>query len=366
MLMLSLFASCSKGDYYNAIPRESTAILRVDGSRLAQAKMSSTTQMMLSLVGIDGIKDTGIDFTQPVYFFESSDGTIGICAAMSNTGDLEDMLGKLHEANSATEVVEKKGANFCVVRGSWIFGYNDEALLVMGPVVSTDHAHQQKRMARYLELAPEQGISSSELFEKLQAKQSQMALIAKATALPKQLTTPFLIGSPSGTSTDDIIIEADLSFEGDKMTLNGTTSSLNTNIDQSLQKAKSMFSGLSCTTASDDDAVMSIYLNASGVEVIRLLDVNADLRQLMGNVEFRQKLAPINGNMLIVLRQDSVAPSATADAKYSVDVKPLDADSKETDEILRFSVNLKKMNSSLFETLSPFLGDVSTLEYIMK
>ena len=47
-------------------------------------------------------------------------------------GDVEDWLASLAKQHIATEMKERKGFHFSVLKNSWLVGFSDQALLVMG------------------------------------------------------------------------------------------------------------------------------------------------------------------------------------------------------------------------------------------
>ena len=64
---------------------------------------------------------------------------------MSDEGDVEDWLASLAKQHIATEVKERKGFHFSVLKNSWLIGFSDQALLVMGPVVADAQATSSSR-----------------------------------------------------------------------------------------------------------------------------------------------------------------------------------------------------------------------------
>ena len=136
--LVGMLASCSGSDYLNAIPKKSTALISVDMQQMASdIHAEDKAGMLKSLLHVEDVDKCGIDITEKMYLFESADGNLGLCAKVSSESDVEDWLASLAKQHIASEVKERKGFHFAVLKDSWLVGFSDQALLVMGPVVST-------------------------------------------------------------------------------------------------------------------------------------------------------------------------------------------------------------------------------------
>lgn len=98
---------------------------------------------------------------------------------------MEDWLASLAKKRIASEVKERKGFHFAVLKDSWLVGFSGQALLVMGPVVADAQAQLQQQMVKYLKAEEEDGITVSPMYERLQTLSSPMAMVAQAQALPE-------------------------------------------------------------------------------------------------------------------------------------------------------------------------------------
>ena len=181
--LVGMLASCSGSDYLNAIPKKSTALISVDMQQMASdIHAEDKAGMLKSLLHVEDVDKCGIDITEIMYLFESADGNLGLCAKVSSESDVEDWLASLAKQHIASEVKERKGFHFAVLKDSWLVGFSDQALIVMGTVVADAQAQLQQQMVRYLKAEEEEGITVSPLFERLQTITSPMAMVAPAHA----------------------------------------------------------------------------------------------------------------------------------------------------------------------------------------
>ena len=226
--LVGMLASCSGSDYLNAIPKKSTALISVDMQQMASdIHAEDKAGMLKSLLHVEDVDKCGIDITEKMYLFESADGNLGLCAKVSSESDVEDWLASLAKQHIASEVKERKGFHFAVLKDSWLVGFSDQALLVMGPVVADAQAQLQQQMVRYLKAEEEEGITVSPLFERLQTITSPMAMVAQAQALPEKFIAPFTLGAPKDTDPSQVVIAAEMNVKDGILQIHGETFSFN-------------------------------------------------------------------------------------------------------------------------------------------
>lgn len=235
-VVLGLLSSCSGTDYLNAIPKKSTALISVDMQQMASGKSDEDKAGMLkSLLHVEDASKCGIDISEKIFLFESADGNLGLCAKVSDEGDVEDWLTSLAKQHIATEMKERKGFHFSVLKNSWLVGFSDQALLVMGPVVADAQAQLQQQMVKYLKADEDEGITASPMFERLETITSPMAMVAQAQALPEKFVAPFTLGTPKDTDPSQVVIAAEMDVKDGILQVKGETFSFNKEIDEALK-----------------------------------------------------------------------------------------------------------------------------------
>ena len=228
-LLLVLFSSCSDSGYVDAIPAQSSAIVSVD---VAKATGVQNGLVLKTLLKATDLGKTGIDVGRKIYLFETTDGSLGICAAVDDASRLSSTLEKI-----GCKIEEKRGYRFAVVAGSWLAGFSGDALLVMGPVPVSDVAVMQNRMARYLSQEEGQGVTGTSMFACLDTVNAPIAMIAQAAALPRQLVMPFTLGAPKDADPSQVIVSAAINISKGVMYIDGTTFSFNKRIDEALKSS---------------------------------------------------------------------------------------------------------------------------------
>lgn len=328
-IFLLLFTSCSKEEksYYDAIPSQSKAIVRVASVDRAKAA--------LELFMGDGIMSsterTGVDITSPVYLFAAPDGSLGVCAKVMDDDDIDGLISAHAKAGKASEAKEIKDCRYAVVNRNFLVAYNEDALVAIGPILASDEQKMAKRMMRYLTLDPERGIGATDIFKELENAKSPVSLIASISVMPKKLIVPFLIGTPTGTSTDDVLLKADVNVNDSVLTLMGRTTSDNILIRQGIENA------------------MNILAKGNREEIIHVMESNKDFMTMLNSGGFREKLQKVQGRMLIT------------QSGNNTEIETLqDADEK---TLMKVVVDLKSLDKDVLSIFEPFLGGLSKIEY---
>ena len=328
-IFILLLASCTneQKSYYDAIPSQSKALVRVASEDRARASL----ELFLGDGALTASEKTGMDMTSPVYLFAAPDGSFGACAKVTDDDDVEDLLEALAKSGKASEVKELKDCKYAVVNRNFLVAYNEDALVAVGPILASDEQKMAKRMMRYLSLDPERGIGATDIFKELENAKSPVSLIASISVMPKKLIVPFLIGTPTGTSTDDVLLKADVNVNDSVLTLMGRTTSDNILIRQGIENA------------------MNILAKGNSEEIIHVMESNKDFMTMLNSGGFREKLQKVQGRMLIT------------QSGNNTEIETLqDADEK---ALMKVVVDLKSLDKDVLSIFEPFLGSLSKIEY---
>ena len=209
LLQIVLMAACSDNDYLNAIPSKSTALISVDMQTTdGDGKRVDKENILKSMLHVENVSDCGIDVAEKLYLFETVDGNLGLCAKVADEDNIINWLNQLSQKHICTELTERKGFHFAVLKDSWLVGFSSKALLVMGPVVADARADLQRQMVRFLNADEDAGVKSSRLFAQLDSIDSPIAMVAQVQALPEKFVAPFTLGAPKDADASQIVIAA--------------------------------------------------------------------------------------------------------------------------------------------------------------
>ena len=329
LLFFLIFVSCKKQEvfYYDAIPSQSKAIVRVASEDRAKAAI----ELFMGEGVMSSSERIGVDITSPVYLFAAPDGSLGVCAKVMDDDDIDGLISVLAKAGKASEAKELKDCKYAVVNRDFLVAYNEDALVAVGPVIASDEQKMAKRLMRYLTLDPERGIGATDIYKELEGAKSPVSLIASISVMPKKLVVPFLIGTPTGTNTDDVLLKADVNVNDSTLTLMGRTTSDNILIRQGIENA------------------MNILAKGNSENIIHVMESNRDFMTMLNNGGFREKLQKVQGRMLIT----QTGSNTEVETLQGADANTL----------MKVVVDLMSLDKDVLSIFEPFLGGLSRIEY---
>jgi len=299
-----LLSGCSKSEYTHALPANSTALMSIDVSEASGVGSKALLQALLMATGTD---DCGIDLTQKTYLFETADGTLGLCASVRDADHLAEVLTALSSKGHCKPVEALNDARVTVLNGSWAVAFDEEALLVAGPVVIADQPQMQQRLIRYLTQDEESSGRASKIFQKLDSIDAPMALVAQSQALPEQFMAPFVLGAPRDAEPQQVLIAASMKREKGCLLMEGETFSFNKKIDAALKKSAKVFRPIEgrYLNTLDKNAAMAVYMNVDGKEFLPLMQQNESLLALLAGInsaiDMNQIVMSIDGDMVMMM-----------------------------------------------------------------
>lgn len=352
-ILSTLLSSCEKEDYVNSIPRNCVAIIG-----------TPTSTFDISIKGIDS--------TQQVYVFETSDGTLGLCAPVKDEYVLEGYLHNLEKEGKADNFTEYEGKSFCTMSGVWVAGYNNSTLLIMGPVIPSERSKMTKRISRYLEQQEEASIKQSDIWQHLntcfdQDKEiSQVAI--NVSALPESLSAYFTLGVPKGTTPEDLILEGTITTDLNDLQISGHTCSYNPNVKQQLQKnQRTMFRPITFdwNKSVDSCAIVNVCMNVDGKELLSNIHNNKTLNTLLLGSDVYDKLKETDGNIVISMNRVKHADEFKYEATMNcIQDKKLSTKEGRGNRLV-VTIDINALTDGLGKSIIPLLGDIKQIKYIL-
>ena len=303
-----VLCSCSNEDYLNAIPRNSIALISIDVNR-----MDSSSTLFSEFDGC------GIDLDTKVFLFETTEGSFGLCARIEDADALRKWLKKKSEQGECEQVIERKGISFALYHRAWQMGFNDNTLLVLGPIIATQQSQSQLQIATYLKQDEKRGIRESRMYQRLDSLGAPVSMVVQTAALPEKFVAPFMLGAPADADASQVLIAAKLSVADTVLHIDGNTFSFNKRIENALRSSDQILHTLEGTylESINEDDQFCIMMNANGKQLLPLLHENKGLKALMAGmnltVNFDSILNTVDGDM--VFRVNDQKPSFLANNK---------------------------------------------------
>ena len=301
--LVVLLTSCTGDAYQNVIPRGCTALMAIDMQEKTDKAAGDDAMPMAALFGLENIEQSGIDLSSTVYLFESPDGYFGLAASVRKASLVEQWMTDLQSKGSCKLLPERKGKRFAVLKESWMLAWDNDKLLVMGPVVATQQAELVVQMARYMQQPEKQSIKDTPIFQKLSEMQAPMAFVAQTAALPEALAAAFAIGAPQEADASQVMLAAEMEIGNGTLLVKGETFSFNKAIDQAIQASQKSLRPMNGKyLARLPQASLTWMSNVEGNAFYTLLEQNKALKGLLtgANVsfDFRQVVNGVDGDLI--------------------------------------------------------------------
>ena len=378
-----LLSSCSEKEYTDVIPRGSTALMSID-------LQQTGTDVLQSLLGLSDTQDCGIDLSAKLYLFESPDGNMGLVAKVIDGDKLEGIVNDLSEKGVCQKITQRKEIRFTMVKEAWMMGFDDHAVMLMGPIASAQQTQIQQQIGRYLKQDERQGVTESKMFQKLDSIHSAMALVTQVAALPEQFTAPFMLGAPKTADASQVLLEAELQVQDQMLVIQGQTFSFNQQIDKDLQETATLFRPMEGAFLNrlGTRTALSFLTNVEGRRFLPVLQQNKGLQSLLTGAKFtidiNEVINSVEGDMLLSFSSFGdgngrmtmhAQRGEKSDYYYSnkEETEPEQSSQALTDLLggqrLAMVLQLNALGDEFAATVSGFLkplfGDLSTIVYVM-
>lgn len=318
LMLAGVFAhltSCSNDDYINAIPKKVSALAEVQLPALASSMQQEVPTLVEELLGWQQFDNSGLDTDRPAIFFETTDGTFGLCVKMDDADDFAryaaEVLGTAMK--KATRPVEWRNCQFALYSDKWLMGWSDDALLVMGPIVAAQQQAMQQQMATLLKQDKEKSVRQSPLYESLlQLNDDGLGRVAmQAFALPDNIAALFTMGLPKQGDPRQVVLAFDMQQQATTLRLNGSITSRNATVEKGLKAAHAIMRRIDTQQPDRYDATATAHMlfNVDGTQYLPFLRQNPAMQSLMtianAAIDLDNIIRSIDGTCHLQLGSDS-------------------------------------------------------------
>lgn len=286
--MLSLSAlfvlgSCSNNDYLNVIPGNCQALMAID---MIQSADFDGQTILKSLLHTDDAKSCGIDFTSKAYAFETKDGNLGICVKLNDADAFDQLIDRMVSDGKCSKKKIRSDISFALVGDSWLAGYSDYALMVLGPITISARNETEKTMVKYFKQDEDRSILASKFYAHIDSLKAPITLAAQVSALPEKFAAPFMIGIPRDADPSKVLISANVNIADGVLKIDAKASSENTSLNDALEKAYASLRPITnkFLPTFDKDAAFGMFLNVDGTDFLPMLQQNEEFQALLAGV----------------------------------------------------------------------------------
>lgn len=300
-------------NYLNVLPGQPKALAAINVERLLKEVGLDDTELEKAGVSVDDFAEMGIDWSEDIYSFVTPKEYVGALAAVSDEDKLKAFLAKENEKGNCGNIEKHQGYQWVVLHDSWLIGFDDEALLLMGPAVGSDLNMLRQDMLRYFNQDGDESGKKSLLYNGLKDRHTSVALASTLDVLPTVYSTKFKSELPEHASLSDVRVVADFEFTPTQITMNCEVGSDNQDFNhyyEGLSVINDEISG-AFTSEVDNSTLLWASTHVEGKGLLELLRKNPDIRTFLLGLNFGldadQIIRSIKGDVAIKI--DSVNPS---------------------------------------------------------
>lgn len=268
----------SSDDYLRALPARSKALAVIDIARL-QDEAQLTAEDLEALLS-DDEKDSGIDWSKAIYAFVTERERAGVLAAVNDESALESFLRKQAEAGVCTEMEKRSGYHWTLCGGSWLLGFGDGRLLVMGPCMASETNELRQEMLKCFRQDKEESGMQSSLFADVSKKNAPLSLVARMDVLPMSYIESFMMKIPEHAWLSDVNLSAGVHIGKEGVIVDGEINSANKDINRYIEETAKIGGTVNAAFADyvPEDALLWGCLNVDGANLLEELRQIPSLR----------------------------------------------------------------------------------------
>lgn len=152
----------------------------------------------------------GIDWSQKVYAFVSAREYVGVLVAVDDVDKLADFFRQGERRGFCTAPEERFGCRWTVVDGKWLAGFDNKALLVMGPGLAANMDVLRQEMAGYFRQEGQNSGMSSSLFEAVNRSVAAFSFVSQLDLLPAFYDDALKMSLPEHANLSDVSVLAEV------------------------------------------------------------------------------------------------------------------------------------------------------------
>lgn len=266
-------SSCSKDKYKNYIPADSKMVGKIDMEAFFEQTGVDKDKLNKDLeestgIGLDKIKEIGLDFSKPAYIFGRSDGfsfTMGVIIKVDDRDKFKSILGG---------AFDKKGDGYDYhIDGESAVAINKDVLVIIGTKYGNIHDVLDKVMNKKYD----GDIDDNTLFNKVKDSKSFSCLYADMSIIPPAAID--ILGRKDERVRDlfkdirKMTIGVDGTFNNGILDFEFWAKSDDSKVQEKIEKAKNFIKPVKDYGAETlpDDAIAGIATNINGAEIASYL-----------------------------------------------------------------------------------------------
>ena len=173
----------------------------------------------------------GIDWSKKTYLFVSAKDYVGLLAPVSDAEKLAAWFDEAAADGKCNAPEMRNGRRWTVWGGSWMVGFDDRALLAIGPGLAAEMDVLRQEVTACLRQEKDESGMVSSLFADVDGEDSACRLAAQLDVLSALYGEDFMRGLPEHANLSDVNVVAGLNLLANGFTLDAEIRSENPEIN---------------------------------------------------------------------------------------------------------------------------------------
>lgn len=312
VVILAVWIFWPKGasTHTRVIPADATALMSFDVQEFIRESELTDEKIKQILPEAGDLASTGIDLEQPVYAFVSGQGMNGLLMAVKDGDLLRKYLTENSGRLEATPVEEQQGYSWSSVSRSFVLGFDDEVLLVMGPTVASAQAELRQQMLQYLKQDRKESVQRTPLYKNLEKQEGILKMTVSMETFPEYYALFRNMGMPEHADFSKLLMTASLRSESGRVVLHAGLIAEDKGLSQKMKAVEDMSRQISGEFLNEvePNTVFWMGANLRGEKLMTLLGEVPALRlylMAMNQVmDFGQMIRKIDGDIALSVTAD--------------------------------------------------------------
>lgn len=214
ILAVWLFWPKDQSSHVRVIPADATALMEVDLEGFLQESELSEEKIKTWLPENMDVWNCGVDFEKRAYVFVDAVGINGCLLAVKDAAGLKEFLTRNGERLGMGPIEEQQGYSWSLLSGSFLMGFNDDVLMIMGPTMASAQAEMRQRMLGYLKQDKSESVQNSPLYKNVQEQKGILKAAVSLEMFPEYYRMFQNLGLPEHVDFSKMLMT--LSMESQK------------------------------------------------------------------------------------------------------------------------------------------------------
>lgn len=300
-----IFWPKDQSSHARVIPADATALASFSAEDFMEESGLTDEKMKELFSGEEVLYKSALDLQKNIYAFVSADGMTGFLFAVKDADKLKEYLANAQKLN-VSPVEEQQGYNWAMVNNSFVLGFDDEVLLVMGPTIASSQGEMRQQMLGYLKQDKAESVVETNLYKNLEKQKGIFKVAASLEMFPEYYKMFQNMGLPDHVDFSKLLMTVSMDSEPGKIVFHAGLVTEDKALAQKMKALEDMSRQIDGTFIpyAAPNTLLWMGTNVKGEKLMTLMSEVPSLRlylMAMNNVmDVEKMLKTIDGDVAIM------------------------------------------------------------------